>query len=450
MNFVLAKHLIKRNFFNLFVLRKIGVLMELERIVEKTMNFINSDGDVFGQKIKVISYDIEKNNVEIGEEKETIGIGVRVFEGKKQGFSFTNNINFLEECVRTAYKVLNVSREREDFDSLPSPKKIKKRNLVDNSLYSISSEDLMDFSIDMIQSCEESGGTPSSGSTNLTYHEEAISTSTGINLSQKYATLFGYISSIYKDNDVSTGFDFNIMRKTFDFKEIGKKAAYKAKETSNAKKIESMYSEVILEPEAVSSLLSNTFISHLYAESVDKDRSYLKGKIGEKISNLTMIDDGTIDYGVGTSDFDGDGNPTKKNVILEDGILKQYLYDDFYAKKFGVESTGNSDRDYKSLPSIGTTNFIIDGKKIEGIKKGFVIHELRGAHTANPISGDFSVEISSGFYINNGEKIHPIKHGMITGNIFELLANVKGVHGELKDTGGLITPSIVCEVKVIG
>lgn len=79
-----------------------------------------------------------------------------------------------------------------------------------------------------------------------------------------------------------------------------------------------------------------------------------------------------------------------------------------------LESTGNSDRDYKSLPSIGTTNFIIDGKKIEGIKKGFVIHELR-VHTVNPISGDFSVEISSGFYINNGEKIHPIKHGMITG-----------------------------------
>ena len=67
-------------------MRKIGVWMELEKIVEKTMNFIDSDGDVFGQKIKVISYDIEKNNVEIGEEKETIGIGVRVFEGKKQGF----------------------------------------------------------------------------------------------------------------------------------------------------------------------------------------------------------------------------------------------------------------------------------------------------------------------------------------------------------------------------
>ncbi|MCC7572878.1 MAG: TldD/PmbA family protein [Candidatus Methanofastidiosum sp.] len=424
--------------------------MELEEITHKTTKLIDSDGEIFAQKIKVISYDIEKNNVEIGEEKETIGIGVRVVEGKKQGFSFTNNINNLEECVKTAYKVLKVSRDREDFTGLPTPKEIKKRNLVDKSLYSITSEDLMTFSMDMIKGCEEKGGTPSSGSTNLTFHEENISTSTGISLSQKYVTLFGYISAIYKNGDVSTGFDYNIMRSKFEFASIGEKAAFKAKETSNAKKIQSMNCDVILEPEAVSSLLSNTFISHLFAESVDKNRSFLKGKIGEKITDLTMIDDGTIDYGVASSEFDGDGNPTKRNIVLEKGVLKEYLYDDFYAKKFGVESTGNSERDYKSLPSISTTNFIIEGNRIEGIKEGFIINELRGAHTANPISGDFSVEISSGFYIKNGEKVHPIKHGMIAGNVFNLLSKVKGVYGDIKNTGGMITPSIVSEAKVIG
>ncbi len=424
--------------------------MELEEITQKTMEYVTSEGEIFAQKIKVISYDIEKNNVEIGEEKETIGIGVRVIKGKKQGFSFTNNINGLEECVKTAYKVLKVSRDREDFVSLPEPKKIIKRNLTDESLYSISSEDLIKFSIDMIDGCEENKGTPSSGSTNLTLHEEAISTSTGISLSQKYATLFGYLSSIYKDVDVSTGFDYNIMRKKFNFTDIGKNAADKAKETSNAKNITSMYCDVILEPDAISSLLSNTFISHLYAENVDKNRSFLKGKIGEKITNLKMIDDGTIDYGIASSNFDGDGNPTKRNIILEEGVLNHYLYDDFYAKKFEVESTGNSERDYKSLPSIGTTNFIIEGEKIENIKEGFIINELRGAHTANPISGDFSVEISSGFYIKNGEKIHPIKHGMIAGNVFDFLGKVKGTYGKIKDTGGLITPSIVSEVKVVG
>lgn len=424
--------------------------MDLEEISHKTMKFIDSEGEVFAQKIKVICYDIEKNNVEIGEEKETIGVGVRVVDGKKQGFSFTNNINGLEECVKTAYKVLKVSRAREDFVSLPTPKKIKDRDLVDKSLYSINSEDLMKFSIDMIKGCEEKEGTPSSGSTNLTFHEESISTSTGISLSQKYATLFGYISAIYKTGDVSTGFDYNIMRKKFDFTPIGEKAAFKAKETSNAKKIQSIYCDVILEPEAVSSLLSNTFISHLFAESVDKNRSFLKGKIGEEITNLTMVDDGTIDYGVASANFDGDGNPTKRNVVLEKGVLKGFLYDDFYGKKFGVESTGNSERDYKSLPSIGTTNFIIEGEKIEGIQEGFIVNELRGAHTANPISGDFSVEISSGFYIKNGENVHPIKHGMIAGNVFEFLSKVKGVYGEVKNTGGMITPSIVSEAKVVG
>jgi len=131
-------------------------------------------------------------------------------------------------------------------------------------------------------------------------------------------------------------------------------------------------------------------------------------------------------------------------------VLEQYLYDDFYGKKFGFESTGNSERDYKSLPSIGTTNFIIEGDKIECIQEGFIVNELRGAHTANPISGDFSVEISSGFYIKDGEKVHPIKHGMIAGNVFDFLDKVKGVYGQIKDTGGIITPSIVSEAKVVG
>ncbi len=424
--------------------------MDLEDITNKTMKFIDSEGEVFAQTIKVISYDIEKNNVEIGEEKETIGIGVRVVNGKKQGFSFTNNINGLEECVKTAYKVLKVSRAREDFNSLPTPKNIRKKELVDKSLYLLTSDDLMKYSMEMIKSCQEKEATPSSGSVNLTFQEEAISTSTGISLSQKYATLFGYLSAIYKGDDVSTGFDYNVMRKKFDFAPIGEKAAFKAKETSNAKKIKSIYCDVILEPEAFSSLISNTFIAHLFAESVDKNRSFLKGKIGEKITNLTMIDDGTIDYGVASANFDGDGNPTKRNVVLKKGVLEQYLYDDFYGKKFGVESTGNSERDYKSLPSIGTTNFIIEGDKIECIQEGFIVNELRGAHTANPISGDFSVEISSGFYIKDGEKVHPIKHGMIAGNVFDFLGKVKGVYGQIKDTGGIITPSIVSEAKVVG
>ena len=424
--------------------------MDFEEIARKTMNLIDSEGEVFAQKIKVISYDIEKNNVEIGEEKETIGVGARVVEGKKQGFSFTNNLNNLEDCIKTAYKVLKVSRPREDFVSLPAPKEIRSKDLVNKSLYNITSEDLMRFSIDMIKGCEDNHGIPSSGSVNITFYEEAISTSTGISLYQKYATLFGYISALYKTEDVSNGYDYTIMRNKFDFNKIGENAAIKAKETSNAKKIQSMYCDVILEPEAVSSLLSNTFISHLFAESVDKNRSFLKGKIGEKITNLTIIDDGTLDYGVASGNFDGDGNPTKRTVVLEKGILKGYLFDDFYAKKFDVESTGNSERDYKSLPSIGISNFIIEGENIENIQNGFIINELRGAHTANPISGDFSVEISSGFYVENGEKKYPIKHGMIAGNVFEFLNKVKGVCGQAKNTGGIITPSIISEAKVVG
>ena len=217
-----------------------------------------------------------------------------------------------------------------------------------------------------------------------------------------------------------------------------------------AKKIHPMYCDVILGPEAISSLLSNTFIPHLFAESVDKNKSFLKGKIGKKITNLTIIDDGTLEYGVASTNFDGDGNSTKRNIVIDNGILIKYLYDDFYAKKYGVESTGNSERDYKSLPSIGTTNFIIGGETLEGIEEGFIINELRGAHTANSISGDFSVEISSGFYINDGERKHPIKHGMIVGNIFEFLNKVKGVYGQVKDTGGIITPSIISEARVVG
>ena len=139
----------------------------------------------------------------------------------------------------------------------------------------------------------------------------------------------------------------------------------------------------------------------------------------------------------------------KRNIVIDNGILKN-IFMTIFMQKYGIESTGNAERNYNSLPSIGITNFIIEGEPLEGIQEGFIINELRGAHTANPISGDFSVEISSGFYISNEEKQHPIKHGMMVGNIFEFLNKVKGIYGQVKNTGGIITPSIISEARVVG
>ena len=196
------------------------------------------------------------------------------------------------------------------------------------------------------------------------------------------------------------------------------------------------------------------------ADSVQRNQSPFKGKIGEQVAseNLTIYDDGLFPTGLRTAVFDGEGVPHQKTPVIEKGVLKNYLYDNYSAKKEGKESTGNASRaGYLSTPGIDTTNFhIIPQNKtseqmLSEVGDGLIIYYLQGAHSSNPVSGEFSVVATPAWKIKDGAIDHPCKGVMLAGNIFELLKNITVVGGNERQMGSMIAPWVIAEnMRVIG
>ena len=144
-----------------------------------------------------------------------------------------------------------------------------------------------------------------------------------------------------------------------------------------------------------------------------------------------------------------------KTDLIKDGVLDSFIYDIYTANKAGVKSTSNGLRgSYLTTPMIAPTNLELkfsEMKDLEEINKGVLTTSVLGAHTANPISGDFSVEASNAFKIENGELTEPINKAMISGNVFEIMKKVEGINSEIKQLGQLIIPKLlVHDLRVVG
>jgi PmbA protein len=253
------------------------------------------------------------------------------------------------------------------------------------------------------------------------------------------------------DGDAQLGWEFGFSNgiRGIDIQKIAAGAAAKAVGHLGARKIPTMRCPAILDSYVANEILEVLAPAFL-AENVQKGKSLLAGKIGEKLFAplLRIRDDGTLPGGMATSPFDGEGVPHRNTVLAESGVLKGYLYDSFCGRKEGRESTGNSARGgFKGLPHMGVTNFFIEPGECtpeglrKGIDRGILLTDVIGMHTANPISGDFSVG-AVGFLIENGEVTSPVKGIAISGNIIDLFRNVEAVAGDLRFYGVVGAPSL--------
>ncbi|RLG46390.1 MAG: TldD/PmbA family protein, partial [Thermoproteota archaeon] len=201
------------------------------------------------------------------------------------------------------------------------------------------------------------------------------------------------------------------------------------------------------------------------ALNVQENRSVYKDKIGEQVAEdyITVIDDGTLENGFGTSAVDDEGCPRQKTPIIERGVLRNYLYDNYSAKREGKESTGNASRQrlfgtpsYANQPSIKPSNLLIMPGKgnlnelIGEIKEGILVKgSLIGALHSNVLTGDFSVTSNNTFKIENGEVSYPLKPCTVAGNLYEALNSVLALGNDLRSFGNIICPSIIVKRIVV-
>jgi len=207
------------------------------------------------------------------------------------------------------------------------------------------------------------------------------------------------------------------------------------------------------------SVLGIMFGRTLSADEVQKGRSPWAGKVGKRIASkhVHLIDDGLLMTGVGTREFDDDGIPQRRVPLVEEGILKGFLYDNYTANKERRESTGNSNRDYASLPLPSVNNLILHpqmkkGELLADIKRGLYLVEAIGTWLSNPISGDLSATATNAFLIEDGELTKPIKGVIVSGNFFDILENkIELIADDVENLGSIYAPSVkITEMSVTG
>ncbi|MEM4701587.1 MAG: TldD/PmbA family protein [Candidatus Bathyarchaeia archaeon] len=397
------------------------------------------------------------------------GLGVRTVVNKAVGFSYTNIIGgrvTVEETVLKSLKSAKASKPDKDWQGFPCRKQYASvKGAFDSAICELSSEDLVKLSSLMLEAAEKTDERvfPIEGGTGASYLSRAVVNSNGVVGFDCGTVIECSLATVaHESGEVSpVCFEFNAERVyKIDPEWVGREAARLAALALRAKRVETRNMEVIFAHFALQQLLYYTLMDAVKADYVQRNRSALKGKIGEKVASeiVTIYDDGLLEGGLRTWKFDGEGVPQQKTLITEKGVLRNFIYDNYTAKKEGRESTGNAFRaGYLSTPNVEVTNFHFEaGEKspeelIGEVDEGILVYSLQGAHSSNPASGEFSVVATPAWKIEKGRVVHPVKGTMLAGNVYDVLKNISDLANNERKIGSLVAPWILVEnVKVIG
>jgi len=237
------------------------------------------------------------------------------------------------------------------------------------------------------------------------------------------------------------------MQKLESPESVGRKAAERTLRRLGARKVATQKAPVIFDP-----MVSRALIDHIFdainGDAIYRHASYLAGKLGEQVAgeNITIIDDGTMTGGFGSSPFDGEGVPTRRTVVIERGVLKSYLLNTYTARKLKLQTTGNAARGLTGNPGIGSGNFFLQpGNKtpqeiIADVKSGLYVTEFLG-FGVNLVTGDFS-RGASGLWIENGEFVFPVEEITVAGNLNEMFRNVSVIGNDLEFRSSIAAPTL--------
>jgi PmbA protein len=426
-------------------------------VIKKAVNKGCNAAEVYIRSANGISVEAKEGTVEALEASKDFGIALKVIKNNKLGFAFTTTGEDIERTVDEAVQIAQWTGDDEFLD-IPEFKPSENVLIFDKEIKNTKDEDVirnallleesalgLDKKVKKVRKAEVSAGVGN------TY----ICNSRGVNITYESTYYSAIVTTLARndDGDSQMGWEYAGSRRISDInvKSVGEGAAKRALELLGSIKISAVKVPVILSP-AVAVDFLEILSASLSAEAVQKKRSFLIGKVGQKIMSplINIIDDGTKPWGTGTRPVDDEGVPVRNKTLVAEGVLDGYIHNTYTAKKDSTVSTGNAVRGgTKSLPGIGVTNFYISADSSESdnnlagnLSKGIVILSTMGMHTANPISGDFSIGIS-GMWIENGKPAYPVKEAVLSGNILDIFYKVEVLGSDLTFYGSVGSPSIL-------
>jgi PmbA protein len=258
------------------------------------------------------------------------------------------------------------------------------------------------------------------------------------------------------DRQAAWHWDMGRHPEALDLAAIGREAAQKGERKLKPAPLASGRYGVVLHPEVTLDILG-LVAGMLSAESVLKQRSLFAGKLGQLIASplLTLVDDGRLAEGLGSEPWDGEGLPTRRNVLIQDGVLGTYLHTLKTAAEMGVAPTASAGRGAGSNPGVTTFNLFpaAGDRSPEELYRmagdGVLITEIMGLHTVDPVSGDLSVG-ASGVRIRGGELAESVDRMTFAGNLKDFLTRIVALGDDLRWYGSSAGMSLLLEDIALG
>ncbi len=424
----------------------------------KEVEKLSDNWEIFIANSETINVESKNDILSFAKQEIEKGVGIRIIKDNKIGFAYTTDLDKIYETAQKALDNAKLNKLDENYEFAHVEKVTDVKGTYDARYDDLSLDECCKFLENIIERTKDNDCNVTSAGFSASKGEELIINSNGVSIYDKGTGFSGGLSVyIEKDGQYAASYDYNSSRHLdLEYEKLTDDACKLVHDSLNPKTIETKNCDVILDYYAASGLLS-TFIQGFNSENVLRGRSILHDKINTEItdSNLTIIDNPLLENAMGTSKCDGEGTASKKTTLVEDGVLKSFLYDIYTANKSGCESTSNGYRaSYLTTPDVSPSNLELKFKNsigLDEIDSGIITTNVLGAHTANPISGDFSVELSNAFTVENGEITDGVKKAMISGNIYELMKKCESIESEIKQKGAFIIPKIMLhDLKVIG
>src|SRR5215475_4640388 len=419
------------------------------------------EGDEFSTLVRL-------GQVETLKESGSKSVGVRVFFGKRAASTYSSDFSRegLDRMLKSALELAKITSE-DPFAGIPSAGQLGQLNgdldLYHADVYSLPGPDRIDHArraekaaLEFDARIKNSEG----GSFDAASGHKVLANSHGFvgEYSRSYCSVAAVPIAQTDEGAMQRDYWFSVARtlKKLDAPEkVGRIAAERTLRRLGAKKVKTARLPVVFDPMVSTSILEHIF-EGINGDSVYRGASFLEGKLGQKIAGdiVNVIDDGTIPGGFGTTPFDGEGIPTRRTVVIENGVLKSYLLNTYTAKKLGLQTTGNASRGLAGTPGIGPGNYFLQpGPKspkdvIGGIKEGLYVTEFLG-HGANLVTGDYS-RGASGLWISNGELGYPVEEITVAGNLKELFFNISEIANDLEFRGSVASPTIRVDGLTVG
>ncbi len=429
-----------------------------------------SDAEAMARESDEFSVNVRMGQVETLQESGSRGLGLRVFLGQRSGSASTSDLTAegIRQLVEGALALARVTEE-DPFAGLPEAGEFgavdtringDDLHLYYDDVYSLASAERIEWArrVEAAALTADPRITNSDGgSFDASTGRKALANSRGFAGSYRSSYAGVAAAPLAKDADGKMQRDgwWSSARRLSDVESpesVGQEAARRTVRRLGARRVATQCVPIIFAPETARTLIGSVFEA-ASGDAIWRGASFLAGKLGEAIAaaNLTIIDDNILLLpsgvgGFGTSPFDGEGLPSQRTIVVENGVLRNYLLNTYTARKLGMRSTHNAARGLAGAPGVGCGNlFLAPGQltpeEILGeVKAGLYVTSLMGFGT-NMVTGDYS-RGATGLWIENGQLTHAVEEVTIAGNLAEMLRNVTAIGNDLEFRGSVASPTL--------